>query len=146
MSPIIRNILAVILGAVGGGIVNMAIVMVGPMVIAPPAGVDMTTVEGLNASMHLLGPQHFISPFLAHAIGTLVGTLVAWLIAASYKQICAYIVGVLFLAGGISAFFMIPAPAWFMVLDLVVAYIPMAWLAIVIGPMIGGGKPVAAAA
>lgn len=30
--------------------------------------------------------------------------------------------------GGIAAAFMIPAPAWFVVLDLAVAYLPMAWI------------------
>ena len=44
------------------------------------------------------------------------------------------IVGVVFLAGGIAATFMIPAPTWFMVLDVVVAYLPMAYL----GAMIAG--------
>jgi hypothetical protein len=139
---IIRNILAVVIGAFLGGVVNMTIVMVGPMVVPPPAGVDMTTVEGLKASIHLLGPQHFISPFLAHAVGTFVGALAAWLIAASYKSLFAYVVGGLFLIGGISACFLIPAPPWFMALDLVVAYIPMALLAIMIGrTFTRGGTP-----
>jgi len=43
------------------------------------------------------------------------------------------VVGALFLAGGIAASFMIPAPTWFIVLDLVGAYIPMAWLGARIG-------------
>lgn len=127
---ILRNILAVIVGAVLGGIVNMAIVMIGPMLIPPPGGVDMTTVEGLTAAMPLLQPKHFIAPFLAHAVGVLVGAIVAYIIAASSKNIMAYIVGVLFLIGGISACFLIPAPLWFKALDLIVAYIPMAWLGI----------------
>jgi hypothetical protein len=54
MPSIVRNILAVMAGAVIGGFINMAIVMIGPMIIAPPTGADMTTVEGLKASMHLL--------------------------------------------------------------------------------------------
>jgi hypothetical protein len=36
----------------------------------------------------------------------------------------AYAIGVLFLCGGIAASFMIAAPAWFIALDLVVAYLP----------------------
>jgi hypothetical protein len=40
----------------------------------------------------------------------------------------ALTVGGLHLVGGIAAAFMIPAPAWFIVVDLVVAYLPMAWL------------------
>jgi membrane protein YqaA with SNARE-associated domain len=130
---ILRSVLAVIVGAVLGGVVNMTIVVLGPRVIPVPAGVDMTTAEGVAAAMPLLEPKHFIAPFLAHALGTLVGAIVAYLIAANYKNICAYIVGVLFLIGGITACFLIPAPAWFMSLDLIVAYIPMAWLGIMIG-------------
>ena len=133
MSTIIRNIAAFIVGFVAGALVNMAIITLGPLVIPPPAGVDMTKVETMAASMHLLEPKHFIAPFLAHALGTLVGALVAYLIAASYKATFAYAIGVLNLIGGIAACFLIPAPVWFMVLDLVAAYIPMAWLATVIG-------------
>ena len=135
---ILRNILAVIVGAVIGGIVNMAIVMIGPALVPPPAGADMTTVEGLTAAMPMLEPKHFIAPFLAHAIGVLIGAIAAYLIAATSKSLCAYIVGVLFLIGGIAASFMIPAPLWFKALDLIVAYIPMAWLGILIASRIQG--------
>ncbi|HMJ08522.1 MAG TPA: hypothetical protein VK468_05930 [Pyrinomonadaceae bacterium] len=142
---IIRNILGFIIGMVVGGAVNMAIVVLGPMVIPPPAGVDMTNVESMVRSMPLLEPKHFIAPFLAHALGTLVGALVAYLIAASYKSVFAYVIGVLTLAGGIAACFLIPAPAWFMALDLIVAYIPMAWLAVMIGRRITPSLPPVAA-
>ena len=128
-----RTFLAVVLGALIGGVVNMGFVVVGPMIIPPPAGVDVTSTEALQASIHLFQPQHFIFPFLAHAVGTLVGCVVAFFVAARYREYLAWLVGVLFLAGGISASFMIPAPAWFIALDLLVAYLPMAWLGIRIG-------------
>ena len=32
--------------------------------------------------MHLFEPKHLVFPFLAHAVGTLVGALVAYLVAA----------------------------------------------------------------
>ncbi len=60
MNPILRNILAVIAGVIVGGIVNMSIVMISGTVIAPPEGVDVTTTEGLKASMHLFEPKHYI--------------------------------------------------------------------------------------
>lgn len=41
--------------------------------------------------------------------------------------------GVLYLCGGIAASLMIPAPAWFIALDLLLAYLPMAWLAVWLG-------------
>jgi hypothetical protein len=103
------------------------------MVIPPPAGVDVTTAEGLSKGMHLFEPKHFIVPFVAHALATLVGALVAYLIAASYKVHIALVIGVLFLCGGIAASIMIPAPAWYIAVDLLAAYLPMAWLGIKIG-------------
>lgn len=120
--------LAVLVGLVCGSVVNMGIVIAGPMLIPPPPGADMTTAEGLAAAMPLLEPKHFASPFLAHALGTVVGACVAALIATSRRAVVAYAVGALFLAGGIAASRMIPAPTWFIALDLLVAYLPMAWL------------------
>lgn len=128
MKTILRNILAVIIGLVVGGSVNMALIIVGPHVIPPPAGVDVTDAQSLSASMHLLGPQHFVFPFLAHALGTLTGVIVGALLAASYRSSLSYAIGAVSLAGGIAAAFMFPAPIWFIILDLVVAYLPMAWL------------------
>jgi hypothetical protein len=37
-------------------------------------------------------------------------------------------IGAFFLAGGIVNAFMLPAPVWFIVVDLAGAYIPMAWI------------------
>ncbi len=73
MNSIIRNILAVVAGAVVGSLVNMGIIMISSSIIPPPDGADVTTMEGLKASMHLFQPRHFIMPFLAHALGTFAG-------------------------------------------------------------------------
>ena len=138
MPPALRNVLAVVLGIVAGSAVNMALVTLGPHVIPPPPGVDVTDTESLAASMHLFEARHFVFPFLAHALGTLVGALVAFLLARSHPQRLAFGIGAFFLLGGIAASFMVPAPAWFMALDLIVAYLPMAWLAILIGRRLRG--------
>ena len=136
MPNILRNVLAVIAGLVVGGIVNMLLITISPMIAPPPAGVDLNNPESISRAIHLFEPRHFIMPFLAHALGTLAGALTAYLIAASYKARFAYAIGVLFLCGGVAASFMIPAPAWFIALDLLVAYLPMAWLATQIGARI----------
>ena len=128
MANILRNVLAVVAGLVIGGAVNMALIMVSPYVVAPPAGADVTTTEGLQKSLHLFQPQHFIMPFLAHALGTLVGAFVAALIAVGNKMRFAFVIGFFFLIGGISAVKMLPAPMWFNITDLALAYLPMAWL------------------
>jgi hypothetical protein len=136
MRHTLRNVMALLAGIVVGGAVNMALVTAGPSLIPPPGGVDVSNVDSLSKSMHLFEPRHFLTPFLAHAAGTLVGALVAYLIAATYKARIAFAIGVVFLCGGVAASFMIPAPAWFIALDLLAAYIPMAWLGIRIGTAI----------
>jgi len=128
MKLVFRNVLAIIIGAIIGGIVNMGIIMISGSIIPPPEGADLTTTEGLNAAAELLQPKHFIFPFLAHALGTLVGALIATAIGKSRQLILALIVGFLFLMGGIYMTFLVPAPTWFIAIDLIVAYIPMAWL------------------
>jgi hypothetical protein len=130
---LLRNALAVLAGVVIGSVVNMALITLGPSLIPPPAGVDVTNAESLSKAMHLFEPRHFVMPFLAHALGTLAGALVAYLIAASHRAVMAWGIGAVFLCGGVAASFMIPAPAWFIALDLLVAYLPMAWLGIQIG-------------
>ena len=64
MKSILRFILAVIVGLLVGGIVNMALVLTGPHVFPPPAGVDMSDAKNLAANIHLLTPRHFVFPFL----------------------------------------------------------------------------------
>jgi hypothetical protein len=87
----------------------------------------VTTMEGLKASLHLFEPKHFIFPFLAHALGTLVGACAAGLLAAGKSAVAAYVVGGVFLLGGIANVIMLPAPVWFSAVDLLLAYLPAAW-------------------
>ncbi len=142
MSNAMRATAAGVVGFVVGSLVNGAIVAVGPSIIPPPAGADMTTVEGLTAAMSLLQPKHFAMPFLAHALGTFVGATVAVMMATAYRTRLAYILGFVFLAGGVVAAKMIPAPNWFITLDLLVAYHPMAWLGLAIGRRLRPATPV----
>jgi hypothetical protein len=129
MNPIVKNILAVIIGIVAGSAVNMGIIMISGSIIPPPEGVDNTTMEGLKAGLHLFQPKHFLFPFLAHALGTFVGALLATIIAANRKLLFAMVIGVFFLAGGIANILMLPSPTWFTIVDLVGAYLPMAFFA-----------------
>jgi hypothetical protein len=125
---IFKNILAVVLGLFIGGAVNMAIIMASGSIIPPPEGANLTTMEGLQAAMPLMEPKHFLLPFLAHALGTLVGAVIAASIATTYKMRFAMAIGICFLVGGIMNIFMLPSPIWFTVVDLALAYIPMAYL------------------
>jgi hypothetical protein len=128
MNSIIKSILAVIAGLVIGSVVNMGIIRISGSIIPPPEGADVTTMEGLKESMHLFQPKHFVFPFLAHAVGTLVGAIFAAIIAANHKMKFALAIGVLFLVGGIINLFMLPSPVWFAIVDIVGAYVFMAWI------------------
>ena len=140
MPQLLRNVFALLVGIVIGGGVNMALITLSPSLIPPPAGVDVNSAESLSKAMHLFEPRHFVMPFLAHALGTLAGALVAYMIAATYKAPMAYVVGAVFLCGGVAASLMIPAPAWFIALDLLAAYLPMAWLGVQIGSRLQRGS------
>jgi hypothetical protein len=140
MKTILRNTFAVILGIVLGSIVNMTLITIGPHVIPPPAGVDMHDSESIRSSMHLFEPKHFVFVFLGHALGTLAGALVAYLVAGSYRAVFAYGIGVFFLAGGIAMAVIIGRSGWFTAVDLAAAYLPMAWLATMIGRGILGRR------
>jgi hypothetical protein len=140
--PIIRrNFLALLAGIAVGGGVNMGLIVLGPSIIPPPPGVDVTDAESFRAAMHLFEPRHFVMPFLAHAVGTLAGALVGCLLSATHSTAISFGIGAVFLVGGIVASFMIPAPTWFVVLDLVVAYIPMAWIGHGIGNRMKSATP-----
>jgi len=128
MKPVIKNFLALIAGLVAGSIVNMGLVTISGSIIPPPEGVDPSNMESLKANMHLFEARHFIFPFLAHALGTLAGAFIAGLFAANYKLILALSIGAFFLVGGIIMVLSVPSPLWFSILDLTLAYIPMAWL------------------
>lgn len=136
MNSTLKNFLVIIVALVVGSIVNMGIVMISGSIIEPPAGADVTTVEGLKESLHLFEPKHFIFPFLAHAFGTIAGALFASKFSANNHRNIAMLIGVIFLIFGTINVFMLPAPMWFNLVDLVGAYIPMAYL----GWKISGAK------
>jgi len=126
MNPTIRNILAIIAGVAVGSMVNMGILSLTNSIIPPPEGVDPTDFESIKANIHLYEAKHFVMPFLAHALGTLAGALVACLIGVSHYKRLAMVIGFWFLLGGLVMAYLLPH--WFAVVDLLLAYIPMALL------------------
>ena len=121
MKTIIRNILALFAGALIGMVVNMGLIITGNQLF--PFEVDMNPMNAMNWEL-----KYFIFPFLAHAIGTLSGAYVAAKFSDRYHLIFAICIGLFFLLGGTTMVFILPAPVWFITLDLVISYIPMSWL------------------
>ncbi len=127
MNNTIRNILAVVAGWFGGSVINIGMVQSGYNLL-PIKGVDPNDMEALAAILPTLESKYFIFPFLAHALGTLIGALIAALISKNSPMKMALIVGGIFLLGGIVVSFMLPGVLWFSALDITLAYIPMAWI------------------
>lgn len=137
MHPILKNMLALIAGALCGSVVNGFLILNSASIIPPPEGADLTTAEGLTAAMSMMEPKHFLIPFLAHALGTLIGAFITAKIASNYKMPLALLIGLLFFVGGTASVMMLPSPLWFNVVDLVGAYFPMAWIG---GKLAGAGS------
>lgn len=130
MNPTLKNALSLIAGIALGSVVNGLILQAGMAIIPPPAGFDMDTPEGLNAAFAVMETKHFITPFLAHAIGTFVGAFITVRFAANNKKTFAYTISGLFFLGGLYMVLILNAPLWFNITDLVLAYFPMGWLAV----------------
>ena len=128
LNPRFKNALAVGTGILVGSFVNMAIISISDSVIPPPTNIDVSTTEGLKAAMHLFQPKHFLFPFMSHAFGTFVGSMIATKIALTHQKVPAMLVGIFFLFGGITTILMLPSPLWFAITDIIGAYLPMAYL------------------
>ena len=120
MNTILKNILVILAGGLIGMVVNMGLIITGNQFIPFDDGINP-----MNATMWEI--KYFLFPFLAHAIGTLSGAFIAAKFSASYHMVFAICIGIFFLLGGISMVFIMPAPVWFIVADLSLAYIPMGW-------------------
>ena len=127
MNIYVKNALAVVLGWLAGSIINMGLVQSGHSLF-PIEGIDPKDMEALATIMPSLDFNFFIFPFLGHALGTLVGAWVAAKIARTRKMIFSLVIGSLFFIGGVMVNYMLTGPLWFTIIDLSLAYIPMAWL------------------
>jgi len=121
MSSIIKNVLALIGGGLVGMTANMGLIITGNQLI--PFSDNINPMNAMNWEI-----KYFIFPFFAHTIGTLTGAFIASKFSVSYHMLFAMCIGIFFLIGGISMVFILPAPIWFIVIDLVFAYLPMGWL------------------
>lgn len=136
MNPILRNILACLIGVIIGMIVNMGLIVSGLSVFPYPDGIDPNDMLQLKELFKDASLKYYIFPFLAHAIGTLAGAFVGCKLAINNKLTIAIVIGAFFLIGGIMINYNIQGPSWFIFMDLSIAYFPMAFL----GKKLAGSK------
>jgi hypothetical protein len=128
MNSVVRNFLVVLGGLIVGAIINSGIIQISASLIPLPEGIDPNNMDDLMMHMKDFPPKNFIMPFLAHALGTLVGAYFVSRLAASHHLKLSLLIGLIFLAGGISMVLALPSPIWFNVIDLLLAFIPMAYI------------------
>lgn len=129
MNASLKNILIFVGALILGSLVNGLIIQFGPLLIPPPEGVDFSTEKGLMEGMPKMEARHFITPFLAHAIGTLVSAILMKRFAFENASRYTFGVAIFNLLAGIYMVYLLPAPFWFEAMDIIFAYLPMAWLA-----------------
>lgn len=133
MNNFFKNILALLGGIILGAMVNGGIIALQPFIAPLPEGIDPNDIESLSRAMNQFSVGNFIMPFLAHALGTLSGAYVTVRLTRNKHLFKAMTISVIFLIGGIQMAMMLPAPLWFEIMDLTLAYLPMGWLAYRLG-------------
>lgn len=109
-----RVVLATILGFIVGNAVNFAIINLG-MPVPVQEGVDQ--YEALREMMDSFTTMDYMIPLAAHIFGILTGLIVARLICKT-SNVPIYIIGGLHMVGTVINLFLIPAPTWFIMVDL----------------------------
>lgn len=89
------------------------------------------SIERLGEALHRIPWPYALIPIGAHAAGTFSGCWLAALRASPNGQLAAWVVCALFMVSSISVAWLFPLPATFVLADILLAYAPMAWLAIV---------------
>lgn len=110
-----RVVLATILGFIAGNVVNMSIIRFGIPVKVEPGGDENAA---LLKVMESFTAMDYLIPLSAHVLGILVGLSVARLICRT-SNIPIYIIGGFQMVGTVIVSFIIPAPIWFNIVDLI---------------------------
>ena len=134
MTGIIRSVLGVFVGAVAAGIVIGAVEGVGHLIYPLPPGVDMADAESLRAAMADVPAGALLIRLLGWGLGSLAGGWVAALVAGRSPMTHAFVVGLILTAAGISNLMVMPHPAWFLFLGLLI-FMPAALVGAGLAPV-----------
>jgi hypothetical protein len=132
MSSLVRNILALLAGAV------VAIVLIGLLqavahgVYPPPPGLDYKDPAVLRKIMMEAPVGALLMVLLSYFIGTFVGASIAARLSADVPERQAYLIGGMMLVSGVMNLMAIPHPVWFWA-GSIVAFISAAFLGAKIG-------------
>lgn len=128
MNHTLRNALALMAGLIAAFVFNSVTLQLLGSLTGMEAQSEMTPEEIAN---HLknLKPWQFAVPFAAHVLGSFAGGFIAASLSKTQPKVLAVTVALIHLAGGVAMVMAFPHPIWFVILDLTLAYVPIAWLA-----------------
>ncbi len=127
MSSLVRNILALLAGAVVSIVLIGLVQAAAHYVYPPPPGLDYNNPEVLKQIMMQAPVGALLMVLLSYFVGTFVGSWVAARLAADSPQRQAYLIGGMMLISGMMNLFAIPHPVWFWV-GSVAVFVAAAWL------------------
>jgi hypothetical protein len=115
MSPVVRSILAVILGLLSAFVLIALVQMIGVRVYPPPPGMDPTNLESMKAAMAQIPLGALLFVLLSYTVGSVAGGWVAARFAPKGGMMHAMTVAALLFGAGLMNLMTIPHPAWFWV-------------------------------
>ncbi len=130
MRPVIRSILAVVVGFVLASVVMMAVEAVNGRLLYPELGraaAGMTDRQAIRQLLAAAPVGAFLVVILGWALGSAAGGFAAASIGARSPLGHALAVGVLLTLGGIANNLMLPPPLWFWIVGLIV-FLPAAYV------------------
>ena len=113
MNPVVRSILAVVVGMLVAFVLFALVQIIGMRAYPPPPGTDPMNAESVKAAMRQMPLGALLFVLLSYAAGSVAGGWVAARFAPKAKLMHAMIVGALLFGAGLVNLSMIPHPAWF---------------------------------
>jgi len=123
MNPVVRSILAVIVGMLAAFVLIALVQVIGMRAYPPPTGIEATSLESMRIAMARkpLGALLFV--LLAYTVGSVTGGWVAAHFAPKARMTHAMIVAALLFGAGLMNLMTIPHPAWFWVASSVIYWL-----------------------
>ena len=120
----VKNILAVVVGVIGAGIITWVLEMIPNSMYPAPGDLDWMDYDAISAHIKSLPFLAMVLVIVAQAVGAIAGGYIAALIAESQARKMAMIVGGILMAFGIANLLTIPHPMWFWIS--LIVFIPCA--------------------
>jgi len=111
--------LAVVLGAIVGGVTVGVVEMIGHVVYPPPPNLDASNPEALKAYIATAPLAVMLFVLLAWVVGAFTGGFVAAWIGRRAPTVHALIIGGFILLAGIATMLVYPHPVWFWIAGIV---------------------------